>query len=573
MQNCENKSVAILAVIALLQVLGASGAAQSRPAVAPQYQNFFAQYVDNRSMLERSLNLVGMTQGDVGRSFALVAGVSHYPRLAPGSRELRPAESDRDQLVSYLEKEEFFDEVVVLWDEDMNIENLTYFLKEYFPKRLAQFPKSRFLFAYSGHGFAQGDDAYLIRSAATSLTDRKFTVALKDLRMLLDATVRSGYQVLVLLNSCYAGALLTSKTFGPYVPKHPGAHAITAGAAEEKAWSDSRIGTGSVFFEKVLTGLGGAADTQPTGGDGVITATELFAYLRREVQISTDERQSPQFGDLSAKQSEGEFFFLNRSRQTRAGLVPTWSPTLVKSFGADYHASSKGRSGAPPNESRIVAMSGELALEGKSFDMTLGGSFGNEIITGSGGSLRVEISLSTSKARYERIELQTAFADKKLSGSFAPGFGKTPVPIELNLSVGVAVSTSRPSDEYQLLPSSNGNFELGPFSTSDCGFTCYRLDVSGTWSASTPEHVFNGEIRGSLADRGIGADASATLDPKGYPGSVELRGFHWHGNSGGPSFEILNTTVDGIPIKLTATYVTFFATDNSNITLQAQSLP
>jgi caspase domain-containing protein len=308
--------------------------AQALPDVPKKYQHCFSQYVDHRSLLEKSLNLIGMSNDDVGRSFAVIAGVSHYPRLPAVDRDLRPAEVDKEKLISYLKNEELFDEIVVLWDEDMTSENLSYFLRDYFPRRLKGYPKSRFLFAYSGHGFLDGDQGYLLTSGATNFGDKKSSVNLQRLRNDIDEDVRSGYQVLVLLNSCYGGAFLNRTAFGgTYIPKHPGAHAITSGASNEKAWSDSRFGPGSVFFEKVLAGLGGAADRVPSGGDGIITTSELYAYLRQEVEVSTDQRQNPQLGDLSGTQSEGEFFFLNRERQARAKLVQPWNPVTEVPFG------------------------------------------------------------------------------------------------------------------------------------------------------------------------------------------------------------------------------------------------
>src|SRR5271156_890033 len=287
--------------VAPLTVAPGTAFAQAKPPVPPQYTRLFAHYVDRRSMLEKSLNVIGMTNEDVGRSFAVIAGVSHYPRLPAGARELAAAQADRDKLVDYLKNEEFFDEIVVLWDEDMNQANLSYFLKDYFPNRVRSFPKSRFLFAYSGHGFLDGNEGYLLGNPATSFADKKSAIDLRNLREMIDNVVHAGYQVLVLLNSCYGGAFLTHTSFGGlYVPRNPGAHAITAGASQERTWADSRIGTGSVFFEKVLTGLGGAADRIPEGGDGIITTSELYGYLRQEVEVSTDQRQNPQLGDLSS---------------------------------------------------------------------------------------------------------------------------------------------------------------------------------------------------------------------------------------------------------------------------------
>ena len=313
------------------------------------------------------------------------------------------------------------------------------------------------------------------------------------MRALIDEVVRSGYQVLVLLNSCYAGAFLTNTSFGGrYLPKHPGAHAITAGAANERTWSDSRIGPGSVFFETLLAGLGGAADRFPEGGDGIITATELYAYLRREVQISTDQKQCPQLGDLSAKQSEGEFFFLNRARQVSAKLVPVWNPIMSVSSGEIEQKKLETPRGDAANEREWTTVAGTIPLNGKKLTMQLSGSFGNEEIEEAGGTLHVELSVSQTAARYEQIEFRTPFITRKFSGLFAPRFGEKRIPIELGVSFFVIVSTSGPSPEVTLLPGAGGDFQLGRFLTVNCNFSCYYLEVIGTWTARGPDLAASG---------------------------------------------------------------------------------
>src|ERR1035438_9226461 len=145
-------------------------------AVPEPYRQKFVQYVDRRSMQEKALNLIGLTSQDVGRSFALIAGVSRYPNMPEMGRELAAAGADIDELQNYLRSEEFFDEIVVLRDGDVTMENLEYFLQDYFPDRLRKSPKSRFLFAYSGHGMAEGSKeaptGYLLKSTARSLALR-----------------------------------------------------------------------------------------------------------------------------------------------------------------------------------------------------------------------------------------------------------------------------------------------------------------------------------------------------------------------------------------------------------------
>jgi len=565
-----------LVALVVLACAGGRALSQPDPPVPKKYQRLFVRYVDGRSIAEKSLNLIGMTGQDVGRSFALIAGVSHYPRLPVGTRTLKPAEADRDQLISYLQNEEFFDEIVVLWDNDMNFENLSYFLGEYFPRREEKFPKSRFLLAYSGHGFHEKERDYLLGSSATSFSDTRSAIELSSLRKLTDSVVRSGYQVLVLLNSCYAGAFLTTTSFGgQYLPSHPGAHAITAGAAQEPTWNDSRIGPGSVFFEKVLEGLGGAADRLPDSADGIITTSELYAYLRQEVQISTDQKQAPQLGDLSVTaQSEGEFFFLNRSRQVKAKLVPEWNPVKeLHSQELKQMGGSAPRTNDQTAADGWVTLAGDLPISGQSSEIQTSGSFGNQTLTTTGGKLRVEMSVSHEAVRYEQIEMRTPFVDQKLPGMFASGFGKAKIPIELEVSFFVVLSTSHPSSEFPIIPTSDGNFTIAPFTTSSCNFTCYYLEIIGTWTARGPDLIASGTIRSAVVDRrGIGADISADLDPTGYPHSIKLEKFAWHANSGGVDIpDLVNAKVGDVVLRLSASYISCPGVTNSALTLTSDN--
>jgi formylglycine-generating enzyme required for sulfatase activity len=59
-----------------------------------------------------------------------------------------------------------------------------------------------------------------------------------------------------------------------------------------------------VFTHKLLDGLQGHADTN---GDGIITGTELAAWMHPRVAQASDNKQDMQFGNLDG---EGQFFFL-----------------------------------------------------------------------------------------------------------------------------------------------------------------------------------------------------------------------------------------------------------------------
>ena len=278
-------------------------------------------------------NISAYEGDDYGRSFALVAGVAQYPQLG----DLPAAQVDLDALVVHLRDEESFDEIVLLRDDDVSLANLEYFLQGYFPNRARQFGKSRFIFAYSGHGWIDQDgDSYLVRSNASSFNDLEHLINLRIVKTLVDEVVQAAYHSLVLLNSCHSGAFLL-RTFGndmSALPIHPGAHAITGGGTTEPTWvSTTRPNPGSVFFEKVFSGLSGEADVLPLGGDGIITAYELAAYVRSEVSRATDQVQNPQLGDISRGGSRGSFFFLSPDRFREAVVSGRVAEEVTRSFG------------------------------------------------------------------------------------------------------------------------------------------------------------------------------------------------------------------------------------------------
>ena len=150
--------------------------------VPPQYKKYFAKFVDKRSIMEKVFNAGGVTNKDVGRSFALICGISKYPNIKEVNGDLAPAAEDIRKLQRYLKRYEFFDEIVVLKNEQVTTQNLEYFLQGYFADRLKKFPKSRFLFAYSGHGMTQNQNGYLLKSTARNLKDRRRSIKVDVLK-------------------------------------------------------------------------------------------------------------------------------------------------------------------------------------------------------------------------------------------------------------------------------------------------------------------------------------------------------------------------------------------------------
>jgi caspase domain-containing protein len=319
--------------------------------VPSQYTRFFKRATDTRSLPERMLNLAGFTGQTYGRSFALVVGISRYPNISGDDGNLAPAREDVRKATEYLRTYEHFDEIVVLEDNDVTIGNLAYFLEIYFPSRLRAFPRSRFLFVYSGHGMTEKTKGYLLTSSARSVTDRDNVIGMATLRAMFQEVVDSGYHVLALINACYSGAFFR-KPFGPaadYVPKNPGAHAITAGGTSEKTWHQGDLGSGSVFFEMFFAALNGRASTGT-----VITVSELTAYLQRHISSFTDQKQNPLGSDLSPFSSTGGFFFYNRAPLVANGTVPAWNPSNAKAFGVGPQVSADKPRSADSGEAHFA---------------------------------------------------------------------------------------------------------------------------------------------------------------------------------------------------------------------------
>jgi len=115
--------------------------------------------------------------------------------------------------------------------------------------------------------------------------------------------------VLFLMDSCYSGLGLTRG--GPALPsqnylnemaRREARQMFTAGGADQQV-ADNGPNGHSVFTWTLLQGLDGRADLN---GDGVITATELAAYVAPAV--SALSHQTPAFGNLPGSEG-GDFLF------------------------------------------------------------------------------------------------------------------------------------------------------------------------------------------------------------------------------------------------------------------------
>lgn len=270
-------------------------------------------------------------------SHAVVIGIDKYRHGIP---TLRTAVNDARKVAQALETN--FGYVVHLMDADVTLERLRVRFGETLPREVEA--EDRLLVYFAGHGIAlNGDDGpagYLVPQDARR-EDRGTFLPMTELSGWLERL--SCRHLLLVLDCCFAGAFRWSSTrdlgappeviyrerFDRYI-SDPAWQVITSAAYDQKALDvlsgeaidlrgrDSDNAGHSPFAAAFLRGLKGEADvvrrvgTDPPVGDGVITATELYLYLRDCVEVGAEgdgHRQTPGLWPLK-RHDKGEFIHL-----------------------------------------------------------------------------------------------------------------------------------------------------------------------------------------------------------------------------------------------------------------------
>ncbi|MBW4591662.1 MAG: caspase family protein [Brasilonema angustatum HA4187-MV1] len=270
---------------------------------------------------------------DFARNMAFVIGINNYSNGIP---PLRNALNDAKKLVEILREQHGY-QVWVCLDQVATLKNL----QDLFEKTLAQQvkPDDRLLFYFAGHGIAlnseDGPSGYLIPQDA-KLGDTKTYLPMTQVHESLSNLPCRHF--LGILDCCFAGAFRWSSTRDLLMASEvihqerydrfitdPAWQVITSAASDQKALDAftfnidrGEIGNHSPFASALLEALTGRADAFPPAtndkpcGDGVITATELYLYLRDHVELATQENRLRQTPGISAlnKHDKGEYIFL-----------------------------------------------------------------------------------------------------------------------------------------------------------------------------------------------------------------------------------------------------------------------
>jgi WD40 repeat protein len=267
-------------------------------------------------------------------SYALVIGINSYSH---GISSLKTAVSDATEIAHILESKHGYT-VTLLIDNTATLSQIQQVLETELPNQIQK--GDRFLFYFAGHGIAlngeDGPEGYLVPQDAKSGSISTYLRMSEVNKALLQLPCR---HFLGILDCCFAGAFRWSSTrqaiplelltlhkerYDRFI-QDPAWQVITSAAYDQTALDafdlkDDRGQTGvhSPFANALIAALEGKADAFPPAeankpaGDGVITASELYLYLREQVEIATEVRairQTPGIYPMN-KHDKGEYIFL-----------------------------------------------------------------------------------------------------------------------------------------------------------------------------------------------------------------------------------------------------------------------
>ena len=235
---------------------------------------------------------------------AVVVGIDHYDAWP----KLNGAVGDAHRMAGYL-RDAGFDPVIEIYDGEATRHRLLQVLGN----ELGQYvdANSMAFIYFAGHGDTEtlpggGKRGYLIPADAD--TDAFATgISMETVRDLSNRMTAK--HVLYAIDACYSGLALTRgismpRTTNGYLRKVTKLRAVQILAAGSEGEQAIEIGGQGLFTTYLLRGMSGEADLD---GDGAVTAREIAAYVRPQVTVASDARQTPQFGTI---EGSGEVVFL-----------------------------------------------------------------------------------------------------------------------------------------------------------------------------------------------------------------------------------------------------------------------
>jgi len=322
------------------------------------------------------------------KSHAFIIGINDYEHITP----LKTAVNDALGIARRLEEQHAYTVHAPL----LNVKKaaILEWLAETVPQAVG--PEDRVVFYFAGHGIALdsegGPNGYLVPADAKP-GDAGTLISMNEFHQMLNGLpCRHG---LLILDCCFAGAfkwssgfrgiafdvpgVIYEERFWRYV-QDPAWQVITSAAYDQQAvdvlsnrslgMREENSGRHSPFAQALFEALEGEGDVIPQGeGDGVITATELYLYLRNRVEKGEDgqgQRQTPSLFNL-ARHDKGEFIFLHPRHRLNLPPAPGRNPFKgLSSFDEADASLFYGRSRVVETLRKMVSQTPLLVVSGAS---------------------------------------------------------------------------------------------------------------------------------------------------------------------------------------------------------------
>ncbi|WP_312436241.1 polysaccharide deacetylase family protein [Janthinobacterium sp.] len=241
-----------------------------------------------------------------GNSWAVVIGIDQYAKWPKLQYAVRDAQGVRETLI---DKFGFAPErVVTLKNAEATRNNILAAFHDKLAHGGVQKNDRIFVF-FAGHGatrkLSSGRDlGYIVPFDSDPEQFATDAIAMTEIQNIAESLTAK--HALFVMDACYSGLGLTrgagNSSFLRDNAKRIGRQMLTAGGGDQLV-ADGGPNGHSVFTWTLLQGLAGKADLN---GDGLITATELAAYVAPAV--SSVSNQTPAFGSLPGSEG-GDFVF------------------------------------------------------------------------------------------------------------------------------------------------------------------------------------------------------------------------------------------------------------------------
>jgi tetratricopeptide (TPR) repeat protein len=228
------------------------------------------------------------------RSWAVVVGVSQYPKLA-ASQQLQFTERDAQSIYSILISPEGgafkAQNVHVLAGAKATLAALRHEIDEWLPSYAKE--EDRVLIYFAGHGFVYEGQGYLAPVDIDPANVKGTGYPMRELSDVIANKIHARWKI-VMADACHSGMISPEESQNlnnTLAGLGTSLFSLTASRDRERSFEDPTLDGGhGVFTYYVVQGMQGRADTSR---DGIVTADELAEYVHTQVREYTKGQQNP----------------------------------------------------------------------------------------------------------------------------------------------------------------------------------------------------------------------------------------------------------------------------------------